>query len=236
MVLPRIDNPYLKTKINDQLPQSGDGKTIMTMEPKFVPDESVKIKLQDNVETSVRLVDCVGFPIPGVLGLMEENKIRMVKTPWDDSELPFDEVAKRGTEKVITDYSTVGIVVTTDGTIGELKRESFLESEVLTIEKLKLISKPFVVILNSTMPTSLKTIELSHSMEKQYGVPVLPINCKKMNEETIEIILKSLLNEFPVEEINIKLPVFLDALENNHWIKISLINDFKRLCKCKNGI
>lgn len=227
LVVPNVENSYAKTRIMDQLPQSGDGKTITTTEPKFVPDEAVNIKTAGNVSMSIRMLDSVGYLIPGVLGHSENGKSRMVKTPWDEEEVPFEVAAERGTEKVITDHSTVGVVITGDGSIGEIPRESYVNAEKKTVTQLKTLGKPFVVILNTIKPQSMQARELAAGMEESYGVPVLPINCARMSIENIDKVFESLLGQFPAVEINFALPGFLDALPRDHWIKAAIIDDIK---------
>ncbi|MEF9922158.1 MAG: stage IV sporulation protein A [Anaerovoracaceae bacterium] len=224
LVVPNVENTYAKTRITDQLPQSGDGKTITTTEPKFVPDEAVKIKTGNNETMSIRLVDCVGYLIPGVLGHSENGKSRMVKTPWDDEEMPFEVAAEKGTEKVITDHSTVGVMVTCDGSFGELPRENYVVAEKKTINQLKELNKPFIVIMNSANPQNLKTIELAQSLKETYGMPVIPVNAMRMNLETLNGVFQELLGQFPAVEIDFELPGYLDALPKEHWIKADLIS------------
>ncbi len=228
LVVPNVENAYAKTRITDQLPQSGDGKTITTTEPKFIPDEAAKVKLDNNTTMSVRLVDCVGYLIPGVLGHSENGKNRMVKTPWDDEEIPFEVAAEKGTEKVITDHSTIGIVVTSDGTIGDLPRENYVAAEKKTITQLKNLDKPYVVILNSVNPQGLKTTQLAKDLNQMYNVPVIPVNCQKMNTETLGKIFEEMLNQFPAVEIDLEIPGYLDALPKEHWIKKDLISSVRQ--------
>lgn len=222
-VVPGIENTYVRTRVVDQLPQSGDGRTITTTEPKFVPEEAVKIKV-GSVSMMIRLVDCVGYLIPGVLGHLEEGKIRMVKTPWDTAEMPFEEAAERGTEKVITDHSTVGILVTCDGSFGDIPRESFVSAEEKTVNQLKALGKPFVIVLNSAEPTSVKTAELAESLRSRYEIPVIATNCMTMGREVTEQIFTHLLQQFPVSEIFIGLPEYMDALPPEHIFKSSIVD------------
>ncbi len=224
MVFPNMTNKYEKTRVMDELPQSGEGKTITTTEPKFIPPEAVSIKINNGAEFNVRLVDSVGFMIPGALGNMEDGKERMVNTPWDDEKMPFSKAAQIGTEKVITDHSVVGIVLTTDGSFGEIPRENYVEAEKKTILKLKELKKPFILVLNSATPQSMKSKELASKLENDYGIPVLLTNCQRMSEESFEELLEKVIYQFPAVEIHIKLPSYLEALDNDHWIKSSIID------------
>lgn len=221
-VVPGIENPYLRTRVVDQLPQSGDGKTIMTTEPKFVPEEAVPIKM-NHVELSVRMIDCVGYLIPGVFGHMEEGNPRMVKTPWDDESIPFLEAAEKGTEKVIHDHSTVGILVTTDGSISELPRENYVQAEEKTVQQLKQLKKPFVIVLNTEAPYSAEARKLAEEMEEKYITPVIVADCSRMDRSIPEGIFEKLLMQFPVSEVYFDLPEYMDALSVEHPIKSSLI-------------
>ncbi len=221
-VVPAIDNPYVRNRVMDQLPQSGDGRTITTTEPKFVPEEAVGMRI-DYTEFSVRLVDCVGYLVPGVLGHMEDGKERMVKTPWQEESISFEDAAAKGTEKVIKDHATVGIVVTADGSFGELPRESFTDAEEKTIQQLKSLGKPFVVVLNSSNPEADETRHLAEALQEKYGTPVLAANCVTMERDLVEQLFSTLLYQFPVNEILIGLPEYMDALPMEHPIKASLI-------------
>ena len=221
-VVPGIENTYVRTRVVDQLPQSGDGKTITTTEPKFVPEEAVKVKIS-NAAMAIRLVDCVGYLVPGVLGHQEEGKSRMVKTPWDAEEMPFEKAAERGTEKVITDHSTVGILVTCDGSFGEIPRESYEKAEEKTVAQLKSLGKPFVIVLNSSRPSAAETAALSSKLMKKYEAPVIAADCATMDRSVPERIFDELLKQFPVSEVFIDLPEYMDALPQNHYIKAGLV-------------
>ena len=221
-VVPGIENTYVRSRVVDQLPQSGDGKTITTTEPKFVPEEAVKVKIH-NAAMSIRLVDCVGYLVPGVLGHMEEGRSRMVKTPWDTEQMPFEQAAERGTEKVIQDHSTVAIMVTCDGSFGEIPRENYLKAEEKTVAQLKELGKPFVIVLNSSDPDSPKTRDMAKKMEIRHGAPVIAADCMSMDREIPERIFDELLKQFPVSEIFIDLPEYMDALSPEHEIKSSLV-------------
>ena len=222
-VVPGIENPYARTRVVDQLPQSGDGRTITTTEPKFVPEEAVNIKV-NHAELSIRMVDCVGYLVPGVLGHLEEGVPRMVKTPWDQDSMSFEEAASRGTEKVICDHATVGIVVTTDGSIGELPRENYVEAEEKTVTQLKRLLKPFVIVLNTTRPKSEGARELAHELELKYQIPVICADCNLMEPDVPEQIFTALLTQFPVQEVFLTLPEYMDALPAEHPIKASLVD------------
>lgn len=222
-VVPGIENTYMKTRVVDQLPQSGDGRTITTTEPKFIPEEAVKVKINNTV-MSIRLVDCVGYLIPGVLGHQEEGKSRMVKTPWETEEMPFEEAAERGTEKVINDHSTIGIMVTCDGSFGEISRENYIKAEERTVNQLKQLGKPFVIILNSNEPDSIRCKELVKKLYAKYGAPVIAANCAVMDRDIPERIFKELLQQFPVNEIFIDLPEYMDALQPDHCIKAGIVD------------
>ncbi|NMB35817.1 MAG: stage IV sporulation protein A [Firmicutes bacterium] len=217
LVLPNIDDPLLLERTTDELPQGSAGKTIMTTEPKFIPDEAISIKLAENIQMNVRLVDCVGYMVPGAIGYDDEGRQRMVFTPWFEDPIPFEEAAEIGTRKVIQDHSTIGIVVTTDGTITEIPREQYIDAETRVINELKEIGKPFVVILNTTSPSSASALQLKEELTEKYGVPVVPLNCLLLNEENINLLFREILYEFPVQEISISLPTWVEVLEKNHW-------------------
>lgn len=227
MVFPNMTNPYEKTRVMDELPQSGEGKTITTTEPKFIPPEAVSVSTRSGAVFSVRLVDCVGYLIPGVLGHEEEGRERLVATPWSDEKISFTKAAEIGTEKVITEHSVVGIVVTTDGSIGEIPRKNYVEAEERTIQQLKSLHKPFVVVLNSAAPQQASAVELAEELEARYGVPVIPANCQKLSEEGFDQIFQKLVFQFPASEVDFRLPGFLDALPGSHWIKESIIESVR---------
>ena len=205
LVLPNIENGYKKERATDELPQSSAGRTIMTTEPKFIPEDAVTITVDGTATMNVRLIDCVGYIVPSALGYIENNAPRMVKTPWYEQEIPFNMAAELGTRKVINEHSTIGLVVTTDGSITEIPREEYEEAEERVIEELKEINKPFIVILNSMNPTSTAVLQMSAELESKYGVPVCPVNCLDMNEAEIRRILEKVLFEFPVREIGVEL-------------------------------
>ena len=218
MVLPNITDYYDKERARDELPQSGAGKTIMTTEPKFVPGEAVSITLNNHVKMNVRLVDCVGYTVEGALGYDEQEFPRMVRTPWSDQELTFQAAAELGTQKVINEHSTIGIVVTTDGSITGLERSRYVTAERRVIEELKALGKPFVIILNSIHPYSEATLITARELEKQYQTPVLNVDCLKMQVEDINLILEKVLYAFPVKEFGFTIPRWIDELGSEHWL------------------
>ena len=227
MVIPKIDDVYMRERAKDELPQSGSGKTIMTAEPKFVPEEAVPITLGDKTSISVRLVDCVGYMVDGALGNMEDGEERKVTTPWFDDEIPMREAAEIGTKKVITEHSTIGIVVTTDGSVTEFPREAYLEAEGRVISELKEIGKPFVLILNSSHPGAVETQELKSELSEKYGVTCIALNCMVMQEDDVVEILNAILGEFPIVEISIFLPAWFDALADNNPVKTQVFNSIR---------
>lgn len=221
-VIPNMSDEYEKARTNDELPQSGEGKIIMTTEPKFVPNNAAKVVVDSNLEVRVRLVDCVGYVMEGAKGYKDEDGDRMVKTPWFDEPIPFKEAAKIGTQKVIVEHSTIGVVVTSDGSIVDIDRNSYEVAEEEVINELLAIGKPFVIVLNSKDPTSEKAVEITNVLKEKYNVPVL---CLKVDELTLEQaseVLHHSLYEFPVANINIGLPNWIDAMEDNHWLKKSI--------------
>ena len=218
LIVTNIEDEYERKRCLDEIPQSAQGKTIMTTEPKFVPSQAAKIQIED-FRANVRLIDCVGYVIPDAKGYEDENGPRMVKTPWYDEEIPFIEAAEIGTEKVIKDHSSIGIVVTTDGSIGEIKRESYVEAEKRVIDELKEIGKPFIVILNSVHPMLPETENLAENLRAEYDVPVIPISVENMTERDMYGILKEALFEFPVVEVKVEMPQWIACLSYNHWLK-----------------
>ncbi len=227
LVVPNIEDEYEKKRTLDEIPQSAQGKTIMTTEPKFVPSNSAKIKI-DSFTTNIRLVDCVGYIIPGCKGYEDENGPRLVKTPWYSESIPFEEAAEIGTEKVIKDHSSIGIVITTDGSIGEIERKNYEEVEERVILELKNIGKPFIVIMNSTHPMTKETQDLSISLKQKHNVPVLPINIEQIQERDIYNILKEALYEFPVTEVEVNMPEWIACLSQNHWLKKEFIEKIRK--------
>ena len=227
LVVPNIEDEYERKRCLDEIPQTAQGKTIMTIEPKFVPSTAAKIKVEE-FETNIKLVDCVGYVIPAAKGYEDEmGEPRMVKTPWYDEDIPFVEAAEIGTEKVIRDHSTIGIVVTTDGSIGELERKCYEEKEEQVINELKEIGKPFIVLLNSTHPMLPETERLADSIKNKYNVPTIPISIETMTEKDSYNILKEALYEFPVENINVNIPEWIACLNRNHWLKKVYIEEIR---------
>ncbi|MBO5064740.1 MAG: stage IV sporulation protein A [Clostridia bacterium] len=227
LVIPNINSEYKRERAQDELPQSAAGRTIMTTEPKFIPEEAVKIELPDNASLNVRLIDCVGYIVPSSLGYVEDEKPRMVKTPWYEHEIPFNMAAEIGTQKVITEHSTIGLLVTTDGSISEISREEYEEAEERVVSELKAINKPFVVLLNSTTPESQQTLALASSLTEKYSVPVIPVNCLQMDENLIKSVLGAVLYRFPLKEIGISLPNWVMGLSQNHWLRASVCDSVK---------
>ena len=222
LVLPNITGGYSRDRARDELPQSAAGKTVMTTEPKFIPDEAIPITLGDGGTLRVRMIDCVGYIVPDALGAIENDRPRMVHTPWSDEPVPFVEAAEEGTRKVIREHSTIGMVVTTDGSIGEIPRSAYEEAEARVVSELREIGKPFAVILNSAHPEAAESVELGHSLEAKYGVPVALVSCLELDAEDIRQILSMVLNEFAVTEVAIKLPEWISALEPSHRIRSSI--------------
>jgi len=218
LVVPNIEDEYERKRALDEIPQSAQGKTIMTTEPKFVPSNAAKIKI-DDFEASIRLIDCVGYVIKDSLGYEDENGPRMVKCPWYDEEIPFIEAAEIGTEKVIKEHSSIGIVITTDGSFGEISRNSYLEAESRVISELKEMGKPFIVVLNSSHPMLPETERLADKLREDYSVPVLPMSIETMTEKDIYSILKEALYEFPVLEVDVEMPDWIATLSPNNWLK-----------------
>lgn len=224
LVIPNIDSSYQRDRAIDELPQSASGRTIMTTEPKFIPEDAIEVNIGDNATFKVRMIDCVGYIVPSSLGYIEDEMPRMVKTPWFDDEIPFNMAAEIGTKKVITDHSTIGLVVTTDGSISDIPRDEYEEAEERVINELKEINKPFIVLLNSVYPNAKETRELAENLSEKYGVPVIPVNCTDLDENEIKRILAQILFEFPVKEIKIDMPKWVTSLEKDHWLRSSVYN------------
>ncbi|WZL74763.1 stage IV sporulation protein A [Clostridiaceae bacterium 35-E11] len=228
LVLPNIENSYRRERAKDELPQSGAGKTIMTTEPKFVPNEAIELMLKDNAKFKVRLVDCVGYLVKGALGHEENGKPRMVTTPWYEKQIPFEEAAEIGTRKVIADHSTIGLVITTDGSVTDISRNNYIEAEERVITELKELNKPFIVVLNSIKPSDPETLKLKTQLEEKYSVPVLITDVANMSIDNVNDILENVLFEFPIKEINIALPGWVEGLEGGHWLKSKIIHGIKQ--------
>lgn len=229
LVLPKLDEGAEKNRTIDELPQSGSGRTITTTEPKFIPKEAADISLNDETDIKVRLVDCVGYMVEGATGHLEEEKERLVKTPWYDYEIPFTKAAHIGTKKVMTDHATIGIIMTGDGSFGEIDRESFIPAESEIIDEMKALGKPFIVVLNSVRPGSPDVIELAEKMTEKYGVKVLPVNCDQLKSKDIIEILKNILLEFPISRIRFYIPKWAETLEMDNPIKLALLDYAKQV-------
>ena len=225
LVIPNIDDEYKKERAKDELPQSAGGKTIMTAEPKFVPNEAVQVSLDNNLKFKARLVDCVGYLVDNAIGYMEDNVPRMIKTPWFDEEIPFEQAAEIGTKKVIQEHSTIGILVTTDGSFSEIPREDYIQAEQRVVSELKSLNKPFIVLLNSSTPNSDYTQELAVNLSKKYNTSVIPTNCENLTIEGINDIFSKILYEFPIEQIGINFPKWIDGLDFNHPLKQELFTE-----------
>ena len=231
MVLPYMEDEHARTRAQDEMPQSAGGKTITTTEPKFIPKEAAKVALNDDVEVSVRLIDCVGYMVDGAAGHLEENEERMVKTPWFDHEIPFTQAAEIGTDKVMNDHSTIGLVVTTDGSFGDIPRSNYLAAEEKTIMALKRLGKPFLVLLNSQKPFSEETKKLADEIASKYGVTVLPVNCEQLKKEDIHRILEQILYEFPISVMEFYMPKWVEMLPSDNRMKQELIEKAFTLMK-----
>ena len=222
LVLPNIANAYTRERAKDELPQSASGRNIMTTEPKFVPNEAVEISLGDHTDVKVRMIDCVGYLVPEAEGHMDGDMPRMVHTPWSENAMPFREAAEMGTKKVITDHSTIGIVVTTDGSVTELGRENYVDAEQRVIEELQELGKPFIILLNTATPYSENTQVQKNELQEKYGVPVLAVNAAQLKAEDIRKILEQVLYQFPMKELRFFFPGWVETLEQGHWLKQGL--------------
>ena len=227
LVIPNIDNEYKKERANDELPQSAGGKTIMTTEPKFVPNEAVEITLDNNLKFKTRLVDCVGYLVDNAIGYLEDDMPRMVKTPWSEEEIPFETAAEIGTKKVIEEHSTIGILVTTDGSITDIPRDDYIKAEERVVNELKALNKPFIILLNSQEPNSSYTQQLSEKLSEKYGTTVIPTNCEYLTIDDINNMFSKVLYEFPVDQIRIKFPRWIDGLDFNHPLKAELYKEIQ---------
>ncbi|MBR3816056.1 MAG: stage IV sporulation protein A [Clostridia bacterium] len=223
-VLPNLKNEAVKARAMDELPQSSAGRTIMTTEPKFIPENGVELEIGDCTRFSLRLIDCVGYIVPGAIGYIENNQPRMVRTPWFEKEIPFNMAAEIGTKKVIAEHSTIGLVVTTDGTIGDIARDDYTEAECRVIDELRQAGKPFVVLLNSKTPDSAECAALAESLSEKYAVTVLPVNCRSLTAEKTEEILAAVLHEFPIKEIQLDFPHWINRLDKGHEIRKELFS------------
>ena len=243
LVIPNIPDRFMRDRTVDELPQASAGKTIMTTEPKFIPEEAVAVTLDQTATVNIRMIDCVGYIIPSAVGYIENDAPRMVRTPWFDTEVPFNMAAEIGTQKVITEHSTVGIVVTTDGSVSGLERDEYEECEQRVISELSELGKPFVVLMNTADETSERTEALCESLRERYGVSVIPVNCLTMTGDDIQRIITSLLYAFPVKEIGVSMPRWVNTLSKGHWLKeeifggiraaadkVKYLRDIKSLC------
>ena len=227
LVLPNIENDYKRERAIDELPQSAGGRTIMTTEPKFIPNEAVEITIDNNLKLKTRLVDCVGYLVDNALGYLEDNMPRMVRTPWSDEEMPFELAAEIGTKKVIQEHSTIGILVTTDGSFTDIPREDYLLAEERVVNELQELNKPFIILLNSSTPNSPYTQDLAAALSDKYNSAVIPVNCEELEINDINNMFAKILYEFPVEQININFPKWIDGLEDSHPLKQELYEQVK---------
>ena len=227
-VLPNVKNKHTKERMIDELPQSAEGLTIMTTQPKFVPNQAVSVSV-NNVNMRVRMIDSVGYLIGGALGYEENDKPRLVKTPWTESEIPFEEAAEIGTNKIMQEHSTIGIVMTSDGTVNEIPRSAYVDAEERVITEMKKTGKPFVLVINSQDPSSENIKTLKTGLSKKYNVPVVPLNAEKLSEENIEEIFAKILLEFPLKTIQISMPKYLQALPFDNQIISEIIAEVKRV-------
>ena len=227
LVIPNIDNEYKKERAKDELPQSAGGRTIMTTEPKFVPNEAVEITIDKNLKLKTRLVDCVGYLVDNAIGYLEDDMPRMVKTPWSDDEIPFETAAEIGTKKVIEEHSTIGILITTDGSITDIPRDDYVKAEERVVNELRAINKPFIILLNSANPSSPEARELATQLSEKYNTNVMPINCEELTADDINSMFATLLYEFPVDEIRISFPKWINSLDFSHPLKSKLFEQLK---------
>ena len=227
LVIPNINNEYKKERARDELPQSAAGRTIMTTEPKFVPNEAIEITVGENLKLKTRLVDCVGYLVNNAIGYLEDDVPRMVKTPWSNDEIPFEEAAEIGTRKVIQEHSTIGILITSDGSICDIPREDYISAEERVVKELQDLNKPFIIILNSNDPYSDYTRDLAEKLEEKYQTPVIATDCANLNVDDINTIFSKVLYEFPIEQINISFPKWVDGLVDSHWLKSNLYSQIR---------
>ena len=228
LVLPNIENEYKRERAVDELPQSASGRTIMTTEPKFIPNEAIEITLNGNVKLKTRLVDCVGYLVNNAIGYLENDMPRMVKTPWSENEIPFETAAELGTRKVIVEHSTVGIIITTDGTITDIPRSEYLEAEERVVRELQELNKPFIMLMNCQNPYDSYSIEMAKSLSQKYGTTVVPVNCLELNLDDINLIFSKLLYEFMIERVEVKFPRWIDGLDINNELKKNLFETVKK--------
>ncbi len=243
MVLPNIVDENQRERAIDELPQSANGRTIMTTEPKFVPNEAIEITTENDIQLKVRLIDCVGYLVDTAEGHSDEDGPRKINTPWSTDTMTFEEAAEIGTKKVIEEHSTIGIVVTTDGSITDIEREHYIKAEERTIYELQKLKKPFIVVLNTKKPYDAKTEQLASQMKEKYGVSIVPVNCQNMKKEDINNIIEKTLYEFPITELNVSMPKWFETLPRTHWLKQSIIMGIKgtfdpisKLCDVKKSV
>jgi len=227
IVIPNIEDSMQRERTIDELPQSSSGRTIMTTEPKFIPEQAVSVSVDEDAEFEVRMIDCVGYIVPSALGYIEEDQPRMVKTPWYDEDIPFNMAAEIGTKKVITEHSTIGLVITTDGSISDIPREEYEEAEERVIEELDETGRPYVMLLNCVNPKSDAARGLSSRLSQKYEVPVMAVNCIDIDEQDIRSIIGNLLYQFPVKEVELSLPGWVTSLDSSHWLLSSVIDTVK---------
>ncbi len=230
LVLPNIKSEYERERANDELPQSASGRTIMTTEPKFIPENGIEVSLDETAGFKVRMIDCVGYIVPSSIGYIENEQPRMVMTPWFNEPIPFNMAAEIGTQKVINEHSTVGLVITTDGSISDIPRDEYEEAEERVIDELKSINKPFVVLLNCVYPNSQESKDLAEKLTEKYKIPVIPMSCIDLDEEEIINIISKVLYEFPIKEIAINLPSWISILDSEHWLKSKIQSTIKTSC------
>ncbi len=231
LVIPNITSEFKRERALDELPQSAAGKTIMTTEPKFIPEEAVEVSLGDGASFNVRMIDCVGYIVPSSLGYIENEAPRMVMTSWFDEEIPFNMAAEIGTQKVITDHSTIGLVITTDGTISDIPRNEYEECEERVIRELKELGKPFVVVMNTVNPSSSEAKQLCSELTEKYDCKVMPVNCLDLDDEDIRCIIREILFSFPIKEINIRTARWINTLEKGHWLKSEILTCIRNAAK-----
>lgn len=219
VVLPNIEDESERTRAHDELPQSAAGKTIMTTEPKFVPNQAVSVTVEEGLDVNIRLVDCVGYAVEGAKGFEDENGPRMVHTPWYEDPIPFHDAAEIGTRKVIQEHSTIGVIITTDGSIGDIERANYVDAEAKVVEELKEVGKPFIMVINSVRPTATETENLKAELIEKYNIPVLAMSVESMTEHDIHSVLREALFEFPVLEVNVNLPSWVMVLNEKHWLR-----------------
>ena len=231
LVIPNIDDDFKKERAKDELPQSAAGRTIMTTEPKFIPENSIEITVPDNIRLKIRMIDCVGYIVPSSEGYIEESQPRMVMTPWYEEEIPFNMAAEIGTRKVIEEHSTIGLLVTTDGSFTTIPRDEYAEAEERVVSELKSLNKPFAVLLNCVNPGSEETRALAATLSEAYNAPVLPVNCTTLDEAEIHRIIATILYEFPVRSVGLSLPNWFNALDDDDKLRASVIESVKECSK-----